>query len=547
MDDAGVSTPAGSSQRWSPSRTAVVVLVTGLIVTAALALTALAVYNRNERRLLNLRVRELSLVLTSTEPSTQTPLASAAELADATGGSTQKFRAFIAPYVGAGRQFASVSLWPLGATHLAPLAVVGPAPLLASMPARAERFFTKGTRPGVLNLTGFLSSPQPTLGFDFSIPPARRARAGGFAVYAEKPLPADRHSKLEKNSAFSDLNYALYLGRSKRTSDMLVTSEKNLPITGRQASDVVPFGADVFTLVVSPNGSLGGMFFENLPWIIALVGAVVTLAAAAMTDRLARRRVQAEQLAGALDRVAAENRQMYTEQRGISQTLQHALLPDMLPAIDGLRVTARYIPAASGMDVGGDWYDVVTVGDRRLLLMIGDVSGHGLKAATTMASLRHASLAYAAVDPSPAAVLGKLSEFVSGRAHDYFATTLCVLIDVDAHRLTVASAGHLPPLLISGEDGRYVELEVGEAVGVRSGSRYRETTVSVPPGAALVAFTDGLVERRGEVLDTGLTRLRDAAVEQRLALEDLVAKLARELISTDHQDDTAIVGVQWQS
>ncbi len=258
----------GTLWRWRPSWVAVAALLTGLIVTGALSLTSAAVYSRNERRLLNLRVRELSLVLAATAPSTQTPLASAAELANATDGDAQKFRAFMAPYVGPGRQFTSVSLWPLGAAHLAPSTVLGKTPALASMPERAEEFFAHSTRPGVLNLTGFLNSPHPALGFDFSA----SGRAHGFAVYAENPLPANRRSKLEKNSAFSDLNYALYLGHSKRTSDVLVTSLKHLPIKGRQASDVVPFGAGVFTIVVSPNGSLGGSFFEHLPWIIALVG-----------------------------------------------------------------------------------------------------------------------------------------------------------------------------------------------------------------------------------------------------------------------------------
>src|SRR5437879_10258988 len=97
---------------WRPSRAAGVAIVMGLIVTTALALTSLAVYNRNERRLLNLRVRELDLVLAATVPTIEPPLASAAELVHATAGSPQKFRAFMAPYVGHGRQFASVSLWP---------------------------------------------------------------------------------------------------------------------------------------------------------------------------------------------------------------------------------------------------------------------------------------------------------------------------------------------------------------------------------------------------------------------------------------------------
>ncbi len=534
--------PEASWWRRRPSPVAVAALVTGLIVTAALALTSLAVYNRNEQRLLNLRVRELNLVLAATGPSVQTPLASAAELADATGGSAQKFRAFMAPYVGPKRQFASASLWPLGASHLAPTAVLGAAPVLASMPARAEQFFIHSARPGVLNLTSFLGSAHPALGFDFIAP----EHVHGFAVYAENPLPANRRSTLENNTAFSDLNYALYLGRSRRSSDLLLTSQKHLPITGRQASDVVPFGTGAFTLVVSPNGSLGGTFFEDLPWIIAIVGLLVTLLAALMTDRLVRRRQRAEQLAGILDRVADENRRMYTEQRSISQTLQHALLPETLPTVAGLDVDARYIPAASGVDVGGDWYDIVDTGEGRVLLVIGDVSGHGLRAATTMASLRHATLAYAAQDSRPAMLLATLSEFVNRSPHDYLATVLCALIDVQAHRVTVASAGHLAPLLMNGDDGSFIELDIGIAVGVSSGSRYRETSISVPPHATLVAFTDGLVERRGEVLDIGLTRLHDAAIGQRLALDDLVAKLARDLTSDDHQDDTAIVGVRWQ-
>jgi serine phosphatase RsbU (regulator of sigma subunit) len=535
--------PSGLLRRWRPSWAAVVVLLTGLIVTAALALTSATVYNRNERRLLNLRVKELSLVLAATAPSPQTLFFSTPKLPDPTGGNARKFRAFIAPYVGPGREFTSVSLWPLGTPKPVPSTVLGSTPVLASMPERARQFFTHSTRPGVLNLTGFLSSPRPALGFGFSAP----GRGHGFAVYAEDPLPANRRSKLEKNSAFSDLNYALYLGRTHRTSDVLVTSLKHLPIRGRQAADIVPFGAGVFTIVVSANGSLGGAFFERLPWIIALVGLLVSLAAALMTDRLASRRERAEQLAGILDRVAAENREMYTEQRSIAQTLQHALLPEKLPEFDGLEVGARYVPAASGIDVGGDWYDVVTAGDGRVLVMIGDVSGHGLRAATTMASLRHAALAYAAQDPSPAAVLAQLSDFVNSGPHDYFATMLCAVIDVGARRLTVASAGHMPPLLIDGTGGQFVEFDANVPIGVVRKSPYLQRTLSVGPDATLVAFTDGLVERRGEVLDVGLARLREAATNIALGLEELLSELAQGLTSEDHHDDTAIVGIRWQS
>src|SRR5438067_6508147 len=154
----------GPFWRWRASRPAIIALLVGLLLTTGLALTALAVYNSNEDRLLKLRVRELALVLSSAVPTTQTPLASAAELADATHGDAAKFRAFMAAYAGKGRQFTSVSLWPLGRHRLAPTAVVGAAPRLASMPARAREFLERSTRPGTLNLTGFLHSPQPSVG-----------------------------------------------------------------------------------------------------------------------------------------------------------------------------------------------------------------------------------------------------------------------------------------------------------------------------------------------------------------------------------------------
>jgi serine phosphatase RsbU (regulator of sigma subunit) len=528
--------------RWGPSRVAGIALLLGLVVTGAFALTSLALYDQNETHLLRLRAREVGSVLTAVVPSIQTPLASAAELADATGGSPQKFRTFMTPYVGQGRQFISASLWRLGSPARAPTAVVGSVPVLASLAERASVFFAHAEHSPLLNVTGVLGSASPSLGYEYSTPSVRH----GFAVYAENPLPKDRRSKLASNSAFSDLNYALYLGRSRRAADLLVTSLHRFPITGRQASDIVPFGDNAFTLVVTPTGPLSGTFFEDLPWIIVIVGVLVSLAAALMTDRLTRRRQYAEQLSGVLDRVAAENHQLYTEQRSIAQTLQHALLPDTLPQFPGLLVSARYIPAASGIDVGGDWYDVVVADPQRVLLVIGDVSGHGLKAATTMASLRHAALAYAAEHCRPAAVLEKLSNLVNRDAHDYFATVLCALIDVDAHQLTVASAGHVAPLVVDGDDGHFVEFDVNVPIGVARTSEYREATISVPPNATLVAFTDGLVERRGEILDVGLARLTDAATGQKLPVDELLTSLAHELAS-DHHDDTAIVGIQWQN
>ena len=161
-------------------------------------------------------------------------------------------------------------------------------------------------------LTELLPGAIPRLGYAYAVPGAH----GGFVVYAENPLPASRHSQLAESTGFGDLNYALYLGRSRQRNDLLVSNITHFPITGRQASTVVPFGKGAFTLVVTPARSLGGTFFEDLPWVIVLVGAMVSMAAAVLTERVVRRRADAERLAGVLDRVASENRQLYTQQRG---------------------------------------------------------------------------------------------------------------------------------------------------------------------------------------------------------------------------------------
>jgi serine phosphatase RsbU (regulator of sigma subunit) len=528
-------------RRWRPSGAAAFALVVGLLITAALSVTTSLLYDHNEHRLLRLRARELSLVLTAIVPSLQTPLASAAELADATGGDPKKFRRFMGSYVGPGRAFYSASLWGPDLHRLRPTAVVGAAPALASHPKLALRFFQCARRTPKMGVVGLLSSSPARLGYEFSTPGA----VGGFAAYAESPLPANRRSRTASGQGFSDLHYALYLGKARRRNQLLVTDVRGGALGGRTASTLVPFGDSSLDLVVSAKGSLGGSFFGDLPWLIALFGVLISMTAALMTDRIARRRGQAEQLASTLDRVASENRSMYDQQRSIAQTLQHALLPTSLPELQGIETSACYVPAASGIDIGGDWYDLLPAGEQGLILLIGDVSGHGLEAATTMASLRFAALAYAAKEPRPGALLESLSAFIARTPSRHFATVMCALLNVRASRLTIASAGHLPPLLISGQESEFVDQRTGPALGVSPEASYEETNIAMPPSATLIAFTDGLVERRGEILDVGLERLRDMATGPALALDDLITMIARKMSSESHHDDTAIVGVRW--
>jgi serine phosphatase RsbU (regulator of sigma subunit) len=181
----------------------------------------------------------------------------------------------------------------------------------------------------------------------------------------------------------------------------------------------------------------------------------------------------------------------------------------------------------------------------RLLLVVGDVSGRGLRAAATMASLRYAIHAYAAQGDPPETILTKLSSLLDVTSSGHLATILCADVNVGAREITLASAGHLPSLLISDGRGTFIDAKVGLPVGVSEGASYVSSTVVAGPGATLLAFTDGLVERRGEDLDQGLARLRDAAVAKHGGLDELLSGLVAELHSEPAEDDGAIVGLRW--
>ena len=522
---------------------AALVGVVGLVATGVLVWISASTYTNNENRLLSLRVRDAGALITTALTSVQTPLASAAALADATDGDVAKFRSFIAPSVGPqGRgTFVSVSLWRLGGGPGRPLAVVGAAPVLATAPARAASFFARAARGGRLSVIGLLASPSPRLGYAFTSP----GLTGRYVAYAESALPADRRSRFQSTSAFADLDYALYLGRSQTNGNLLVTDLTTLPIRSRRASTTIPFGDNVLTFVITPRKPLGGTFARDLPWLVAIVGLLLSLGAAALTARLIDRRTQAEQLARSLERIAEENRRLYAEQRTIARTLQHALLPERLPKIQGIETSARYETGVKGVDVGGDWYDLIAMDDRRLLLVVGDVSGRGVRAAATMASLRFAIQAYAAQNDPPDAILTKLSKLVNVGRSGQIATILCTLVDVEARRLTVTSAGHLPPLLISDGRGTFVQTQVGVPIGVRADTRYTSTSIDTPRAATLLAFTDGLVERRGESIDAGLARLERAASANHVALDELLGRLIDDLRYDGGEDDTAIAALRW--
>ncbi|MDG9673967.1 SpoIIE family protein phosphatase [Micromonospora sp. DH14] len=197
--------------------------------------------------------------------------------------------------------------------------------------------------------------------------------------------------------------------------------------------------------------------------------------------------------------------------RQAALALQHSLLPGRLPDVPGLDLAARYIPGHD-LGIGGDWYDVFTLPSGWLGAVIGDVSGHGLPSAVVMGRIRSALRAYALDSDDPAQALTSLDRKIHHFEAGTLTTAVYALITPDRTRVHISSAGHLPPLLaVPDLPSVPVSLAVDRPLGVgRPLSRRRTTVLDLPPGAALVFYTDGLVERRSEVIDTGIERLAGA-------------------------------------
>jgi serine phosphatase RsbU (regulator of sigma subunit) len=246
--------------------------------------------------------------------------------------------------------------------------------------------------------------------------------------------------------------------------------------------------------------------------------------------------------------VAIDNAQLHTETLEAAIRLQQAILPAVLPAVPGYEVAAEY-RAAGRTEVGGDFYDVIPLPDGRVAFAVGDVMGRGVAAAAAMAQMRAAVRAYVAIDPEPGAVLGNLDlmfadqGMFAARDSPQLVTLLYLLADGD--RVAVGNAGHPPPLLL-GPDGSAEFLPMADDVplGVASDTR-TASFVHLPPGAILLVYTDGLIERRREDIGEGLDRLLVAGRNLGGApLGPGLRQLVEALQDPERDDDVTAVAVR---
>lgn len=233
--------------------------------------------------------------------------------------------------------------------------------------------------------------------------------------------------------------------------------------------------------------------------------------------------------ASALERASlwqASQKQLEAEQR-IVELLQRTVIPDRLPELPGVQVAAAYRPAEVEVDVGGDWYDAFVAPDDSIVVVVGDVAGHGVQAASLMGRVRNALRAYAIEDTEPASILIRLHTLL--RAHDSLEMVTAFVARYDPARSTMSwsRAGHPPPLLVGpGGAALFLDSVNGAPLGTMV-TEYRSAVTPMPPGSLLVCYTDGLIERRDKILDEGLAWLGQRVREY---AEDDIDSLCNKLV-----------------
>ncbi|MBP2342433.1 PAS domain-containing protein [Streptomyces cinnamonensis] len=245
-------------------------------------------------------------------------------------------------------------------------------------------------------------------------------------------------------------------------------------------------------------------------------------------------------LAGLIAQALARARR-YDSEAALAHGLQAALLPHRLPVRQHVDTVGRYLPGSAGMDVGGDWYDVVETGSGRLALVIGDVQGHGVAAAATMGQLRSAVRAFALAGSTPEQVVRGTNRLLIDLDPGQFASCCYVVLDPASGSAQAVRAGHPQPLLRR-PDGRteVLDLAGGVVLGIDPEATYPVTELRLAPGAVLALYTDGLVELPGVDIDEGVERLRLAlASGPPVPLAETADRLIGD--AADRPDDIALL------
>ncbi|MFD0686791.1 SpoIIE family protein phosphatase [Actinomadura fibrosa] len=244
--------------------------------------------------------------------------------------------------------------------------------------------------------------------------------------------------------------------------------------------------------------------------------------------------------------IVIDNARRFSRERATALALQRSLLPNRLSAPSSVEVRHRYLPGSKLVEVGGDWYESIALPGARVALIVGDVAGHGVRAAVTMGRLRTALHTLANLELPPADALHVMHELMIelGEQEPHFATCVYAVYDATTGTIEIASAGHLPPLLVGPSGaGEYLEIPPAPPLGVSGGAAIESREFTVEDGSVFVIYTDGLVENRGRDIDDGLARLQGifgpGSTER--PMEDLAKATLAGVYADHHRDDIAVL------
>lgn len=310
-------------------------------------------------------------------------------------------------------------------------------------------------------------------------------------------------------------------------------------LTGEEIGTVYPFLDEVGHL-------LGDRFLVAVPIRPATPSAGVVLFGFEDDRPLSGAdRVLLTTLAGQVS-IAVERSDLLRRTREIAEQLQSSMAASPLPQVPGIELAAHYAPGGDELEhVGGDWYDAVETSGRGMAIVVGDVMGRGVHAATTMIRIRGGIRGLLTVDPTPDVVLESADRLLNRDAPEQFVTAMCVLIDPASNQLFISNAGHVPAVVIRpGGEVDVVDSSSGVPLGVPTTDPRQVLDVRVEPGTTVVLVTDGVVESRGRDVDEGIARLVQRAAELYDApLDVLVAELGA-LAEAGDDDDVTVVAAR---
>ena len=525
----------GEGGRRLPLRLATIltVLVALGLTTAAVWATFLGVRDQS-RRLLKERTGEVGLVLTQAIDAIPTSLQQLGAVLDATNGDVGAFKA-------AAQQEADASPTPINLAWLRPdsaggyrvLAAAGSSDLQAGQVISDARVPTLNA---AMNTALIVPTPvigkERILGFALGSPSA----PVGTVLYRQSTLgPAVSPPRAAGTAPFSELDVALYSTTHPDRSAILTSTTRNLPLTGEVRSQLLTVGSTDWLLTVTARSPLVGRLTADAPWVVLGVGLLGTILIGLVVETVARRRDAALEL--------------YEVEHHVAESMQRALLP-RLPELPGLALAARYLASGAGQQVGGDWFDAFPVAGGGCGIVVGDVIGHDVAAASAMAQIRALLRGFAVDTRSPAEVLTRLDRVIDDLHLTQLVTVFYGLLDAPADDgsrvLHYSNAGHVPPVLRL-PDGTVEALAGGASVviGAPVSAEYVESEAHLPLGSTLTLFTDGLVEVPGGSLTDGLDRVADTVArlgdhDPEALCDDLLADVSLRAL----RDDVALLVVR---